>query len=52
MNSHNNSPKTPRRPRFNAGRTSGLFGRWIRCPRPLPAAGGEMKRLANDPLRT
>ena len=31
---------------------SGFFGRWIRWQRPLPAAGGEMKRLANDPLRT
>jgi len=32
--------------------TSGFCGRWIRGQRPLPAAGGEMKRLANDPLRT
>jgi len=38
----NNSPRTSRRPRFSfERRLSGLFGRWIGCQRPFPAAADD-----------
>jgi hypothetical protein len=35
----------PDRPRLVFGKTSGFFGRRIRCRRPLPAAGSDPLRL-------
>jgi len=49
--SSNKSLPTNRRPRFGFGRwLSGFFGRWIRCHRPFPAAGGDdFVRATSEP---